>query len=85
MGINLSARELGSELEETINGISDIQVFNAQPKRNDRFREASRLAAKNTANTTAWMSLSNSGSQVLISLTTALILLSAILLAKNGG
>jgi ATP-binding cassette, subfamily B, bacterial len=85
MGINLSARELGSELEETINGISDIQVFNAQPKRNDRFREASRVAAKNTANTTAWMSLSNSGSQVLISLTTALILLSAIMFGQKWG
>jgi ABC-type multidrug transport system fused ATPase/permease subunit len=85
MGINLSSRDLGSELEETINGISDIQVFNAQPKRNERFREASRIAAKNTANTTAWMSLSNSGAQVLISLTTALILLSAILLGQKWG
>ena len=85
MGINLSSRELGSELEETINGISDIQVFNAQPKRNDRFREASRIAAKNTASTTAWMSLSNSGAQVLISLTTALILLSAILFGQKWG
>ena len=85
MGINLSSRDLGSELEETINGISDIQVFNAQPKRNERFREASRIAAKNTASTTAWMSLSNSGAQVLISLTTALILLSAILLGQKWG
>ena len=83
MGINLSSRELGSELEETINGISDIQVFNAQPKRNERFREASRAAAKNTATTTAWMSLSNSGAQVLISLTTALILLSAIMFGQK--
>ncbi len=71
MGINMSARELGAELEETINGISDIQVFNAQPKRNVRFREASKEAAKNTASTTAWMSLSNSGAQVFISLTAA--------------
>jgi ABC-type multidrug transport system fused ATPase/permease subunit len=85
MGINLSSRDLGSELEETINGISDIQVFNAQPKRNERFREASRIAAKNTANTTAWMSLSNSGAQVLISLTTALILLGAILFGQKWG
>jgi len=85
MGINLSSRDLGSELEETINGISDIQVFNAQPKRNERFREASRIAAKNTASTTAWMSLSNSGAQVLISLTTALILLSAILFGQKWG
>lgn len=85
MGINLSARELGSELEETFNGISDIQVFNAQPKRNDRFREASRVAAKNTASTTAWMSLSNSGAQVLISLTTALILLSSIMFGQKWG
>ncbi len=85
MGINMSARELGAELEETINGISDIQVFNAQPKRNARFREASKEAARNTASTTAWMSLSNSGAQVFISLTTALILLSAILLGQNWG
>ncbi len=85
MGINLSARELGSELEETINGISDIQVFNAQPKRNARFWEASKNAARSTASTTAWMSLSNSGAQVLISLTTALILLFAILLGQNWG
>jgi ATP-binding cassette subfamily B protein len=85
MGINLSARELGSELEETFNGISDIQVFNAQPKRNDRFREASRVAAKNTSSTTAWMSLSNSGAQVLISLTTALILLASIMLGQKWG
>jgi ATP-binding cassette, subfamily B, bacterial len=85
MGINLSSRELGSELEETINGISDIQVFNAQPKRNERFREASKNAARNTATTTAWMSLSNSGAQVLISLTTALILLSAILFGQKWG
>ena len=85
MGINLSARELGSELEETINGISDIQVFNAQPKRNARFWEASKNAAKSTAGTTAWMSLSNSGAQVFISLTTALILLFAILLGQKWG
>ena len=85
MGINLSARELGSELEETINGISDIQVFNAQPKRNARFWEASKNAAKSTAVTTAWMSLSNSGAQVFISLTTALILLFAILLGQKWG
>lgn len=85
MGINMSARELGAELEETINGISDIQVFNAQPKRNARFREASKVAAKATASTTAWMSLSNSGAQVFISLTTALILLVAILLGQNWG
>ncbi len=85
MGINISARELGSELEETINGISDIQVFNAQPKRNERFREASKDAARATASTTAWMSLSNSGAQVFISLTTALILLFAILLGRNWG
>ena len=85
MGINLSARELGSELEETFNGISDIQVFNAQPKRNEKFRQASRVAAKNTSSTTAWMSLSNSGAQVLISLTTALILLASIMFGQKWG
>lgn len=85
MGINLSARELGAELEETISGISDIQVFNAQKKRSDRFREASKAAAKSTAATTAWMSLSNSGAQIFISLTTALVMLVAILLGAKWG
>ena len=85
MGINLSSRELGAELEETISGISDIQVFNAQKKRSDRFREASKAAAKSTAATTAWMSLSNSGAQIFISLTTALVMLVAILLGVKWG
>lgn len=85
LGINMSARALGSELEETINGISDIQVFNAQPKRNARFWDASKRAAKSTAATTAWMSLSNSGAQIFISLTTALILLFAVLLGQKWG
>lgn len=85
MGINLSSRELSAELEETISGISDIQVFNAQQKRSDRFRVASKAAAKSTASTTAWMSLSNSGSQVFISLTTAMVLLISILLGAKWG
>ena len=85
MGINLSARELGAELEETISGISDIQVFNAQRKRSDRFREASKVAARSTAATTAWMSLSNSGAQIFISLTTAMVMLVAILLGAKWG
>lgn len=85
MGINLSARELGAELEETISGISDIQVFNAQQKRSDRFREASKIAARSTAATTAWMSLSNSGAQIFISLTTAMVMLFAILLGAKWG
>lgn len=85
LGINLSARELGAELEETISGISDIQVFNAQQKRSDRFREASKVAARNTAATTAWMSLSNSGAQVFISLTTAGVMLVAIFFGAKWG
>jgi ABC-type multidrug transport system fused ATPase/permease subunit len=85
LGINLSSRELGAELEETINGISDIQVFNAQQKRSDRFREASKVAARSTALTTAWMSLSNSGGQIFISLTTAMVMLFAILLGAKWG
>lgn len=85
MGINMSSRLLGAELEETISGISDIQVFNAQKRRSDRFREASKQAAKSTSSTTAWMSLSNSGAQIFISLTTALVMLVAILLGARWG
>jgi ATP-binding cassette, subfamily B, bacterial len=85
LGINLSSRELGGELEETISGISDIQVFNAQKIRSDRFREASKRAAKSTASTTAWMGLSNSGAQIFISLTTAMVLFVAIVFGLKWG
>jgi ABC-type multidrug transport system fused ATPase/permease subunit len=83
MGLALGGRELSSELQETISGISDIQVFNAQQKRSERFRMAAQRAARAGVKGTAWMGLGNSGAQVFISLSLALLFLVAILRGGN--
>ena len=77
-GMAMSGRELSAELEETISGISDIQVFNAQRQRSNRFRETSKVAAKYSVGMMTWMGLSNTGSQIVIALSTALMLVVGI-------
>jgi len=47
-------RAMGAELEQTISGISEIQLFNAQSVRSARFREVSDRAAKSDASTVMW-------------------------------
>jgi ATP-binding cassette, subfamily B, bacterial len=79
LNMALSNRELSGELEETISGISDIQVFNAQKRRSERFRAASQLAAKYTSGMIAWINLSNISGQVFIAISTALVLLVGLL------
>jgi ABC-type multidrug transport system fused ATPase/permease subunit len=79
MSMALGGREINSELQETISGISDIQVFNAQRKRSERFRKAAQVAARAGVKGTAWMGVGNSGAQVFISLSIALLFLVAIL------
>jgi ABC-type multidrug transport system fused ATPase/permease subunit len=83
--MGLSGRALGTELEETINGISDIQIFNAQKKRSERFREATQVAAKNSVWMMTWMSLSNSGAQIFIAMSTALVLITGIIYYPRFG
>jgi ATP-binding cassette, subfamily B, bacterial len=84
-GMAMSGRELGAELEETISGISDIQIFNAQGKRSHRFAEASKVAAKNSAAMMAWMGFSNSGAQIFIAASTALVLIVGIIYHPQFG
>ena len=79
LNMALSNRELSGELEETITGISDIQVFNAQKTRSEGFRAASQKAARYTAGMIAWINLSNISGQVFISVSTALVLLVGLL------
>jgi ATP-binding cassette subfamily B protein len=78
-GMAMSGRELGAELEETITGIADIQIFNAQQKRSARFSKVSAVAAKNSAGMMAWMGFSNSGAQIFIAMSTALVLIFGIM------
>lgn len=84
-GMAMSGRELGAELEQTISGISDIQVFNAQGKRSERFNVASKEAANNSASMMKWMGLSNSGAQIFIAASTALVLVVGIIYYPRFG
>lgn len=71
----MGSRHLGGELEETISGISDIQVFNAQGRRSERFREASEMAARSSAMMMTWIHMSANSAQIFIALSTALVLI----------
>ena len=84
-GMAMSGRELGAELEETISGISDIQTFNAQARRSSRFKEANIVAARNSAGMQAWMGFSNSGAQIFVALSTALVLVTGIMYYPRFG
>lgn len=84
-GMAMSNRELSSELEETISGIADIQIFNAQHKRAARFRETSKEAAKHSVGMLAWMGFSNSGAQIFIALSTVIVLVVGLIYHPQFG
>jgi ABC-type multidrug transport system fused ATPase/permease subunit len=85
MQMALSGRELGAELEETISGMADIQVFNAQKKRSTRFNAVSRASARFNAEMIAWVYAGASGAQIFIALSTALVLLIGLLFGRQLG
>lgn len=85
MQMALSGRDLGAELEETISGMADIQVFNAQQKRSARFNAVSSASAKYNAEMIAWVYAGASGAQIFIALSTALVLLIGIMFGRNLG
>jgi ATP-binding cassette, subfamily B, bacterial len=77
-GEMLADRAMAAELEQTIGGISEIQMLNAQSLRSKRFRSASERAAECAARTTVWMQATANGSQVFVALSTVLVLLVGI-------
>jgi ATP-binding cassette subfamily B protein len=81
----LNNRDINAELEESISGMADIQVFNAQAKRSGRFNQAARAVADSTARMLIWMHVSNASSQVYVALSTALVLLVGIIFAPTFG
>ncbi|MCC6175853.1 MAG: ABC transporter ATP-binding protein [Chloroflexi bacterium] len=85
MRMVMRSRQLGGELEETISGIADIQIFNAQEQRSRRFRESSEAAAKNSAAMITWIHLSGNSAQVFIALSTALVLIVGIVFGEPLG
>jgi ABC-type multidrug transport system fused ATPase/permease subunit len=70
----ITNRDLSAELNESISGMADIQVFNAQPKRSQRFSTAVRTATHATAKVFIWMQISNTNSEIYIAVTSALVL-----------
>ena len=83
--IMMSSRHLGGELEETISGISDIQMFNAEQQRSTRFDEASEAAAKNSAMMVVWLQASSRSTQIFVALSTALVLIAGIAFSRSFG
>ena len=78
-------RSMGAELEQTVSGISEVQVFNAQAQRSAVFRTASDAAARSIAAMTIWTQVATTGTQVLIALSTATVLLAGITLSASFG
>ncbi len=78
-------RAMAAELEQTVSGISEIQMFNAQPLRSRRFHEVSEHAAKNSASAVVWMQATANGSQVFIALSTVVVLLVGIGFSASFG
>jgi len=73
-----TSRELNSELNESLTGMADIQIFNAQEKRSGRFALLANATANDTARLFMWMHLTNSNSLIYVALSTALVLLVGI-------
>ena len=73
-----TSRELNSELNESLTGMADIQIFNAQEKRSGRFALLANATASDTARLFMWMHLTNSNSLIYVALSTALVLLVGI-------
>jgi ABC-type multidrug transport system fused ATPase/permease subunit len=81
----MATRELNSELNESITGMADIQVFNAQEKRSTRFNVAAQAVAGSTARMLTWMQFSNSSSQIYVAMSTTVVLLIGILFGTQFG
>lgn len=83
--IMMSSRHLGGELEETITGISDVQIFHAEQQRSERFAQASKAAAKNSAMMVVWLQASSRSTQIFVALSTALVLIVGIAFSDSFG
>src|SRR5260370_10024237 len=80
-----TTRDLSGELNESLSGMADIQVFNAQPARSKRFSVAVRTATRATAKVFIWMQITNTNSEIYIALTPALVLVVAIAFGPRLG
>ncbi|MFY9922340.1 MAG: ABC transporter ATP-binding protein [Mycobacterium sp.] len=78
-------RAMAAELEQTVSGIAEIQMFNAQSLRSKRFRAVSEDAARSDATSVVWMQATANGSQVFVALSTVVVLLVGIGFSSGFG
>ena len=78
-------RVMSGELEQTVNGIAEIQMFNAQSIRSKRFQEASEDTAKSSATSVIWMQATANGSQFFVALSTVVVLLVGVGFSSSFG
>lgn len=78
-------RAMAAELEQTVSGIAEIQMFNAQSLRSRRFQAASDEAARSDASSVVWMQATTNGSQVFVALSTVVVLLVGIGFSSSFG
>jgi ABC-type multidrug transport system fused ATPase/permease subunit len=81
----MAHRSLGGELEETVSGIAEVQVFNAEPRRSARFRVVSKAASKSIAMVLIWTNAGTTSIQVLVALSTVLVLVAGIAFSASFG
>jgi ATP-binding cassette subfamily B protein len=78
-------RTMASEVEQTVSGIAEIQLFNAEPVRSSRFRVASGDAAKSDADSVVWMQATVNGSQIFVALSTVVVLIIGVAYSATFG
>lgn len=78
-------RAMATEVEQTVSGIAEIQMFNAQPVRSRRFHRVSDEAARSDATSVVWMQATANGSQVFVALSTVVVLLVGIAFSASFG
>ena len=71
-------RAMANELEQTVNGIAEIQMFNAQSLRSKRFHECRKTPRGVRRISVMWMQATANGSQVFVALSTVVVLLVGI-------
>jgi ATP-binding cassette subfamily B protein len=83
--VMIADRAMAAELEQTVSGIAEIQMFNAAPMRSRRFHKVSDEAAKSDATSVVWMQATANGSQVFVALSTVVVLLVGIGFSSSFG
>ncbi|ORA23074.1 ABC transporter ATP-binding protein [Mycobacterium aquaticum] len=78
-------RTMASEVEQTVSGIAEIQLFNAESLRSRRFRAASEDAAKSDADSVVWMQATVNGSQIFVALSTVVVLIIGVAYSATFG